>query len=284
MKVSKRDILLLVGFIGILLGFGTFYWVFMPAQEKVEAMKAENIQLRQQITDLTIKTNNKETYMTEMDRMLKEIDDIYQVFPVNVKAEDVILMAINQELVSPMVVESVNIEQLAPVSFADQIAPTEEHDYTYDLGENDVLGVDDEPMDGTDNTTAAEGSAEEEIDWLYNRKATFNYGVSYEGLKRSIQHIVDQPNRMAIETLTVTFDDSTGLLIGSTTLNMYLAPYQMGKEYVQPDFSSVLLGTDNIFGTISLHGEAGLPDVGDMETEGSAEDTENQADAENTGN
>ena len=76
MKVSKRDILILVGFIGILLGGCTFYWVFMPAQEKVEAMEAENIQLRQQITDLTIKTNNKETYLTEMDKMLKEIDDI----------------------------------------------------------------------------------------------------------------------------------------------------------------------------------------------------------------
>lgn len=284
MKVSKRDIFLLIGFIGVLFFGCTLYWVFLPAQEKVEAMEAENIQLRQQITDLTIKTNNKETYMTEMERMAKEIEDIYQVFPVNVKAEDVILMAINQELVSPMIVESINIEQLASVSFADQIAPAEEHDYTYDLGENDVLGVDDEPMDGADNTTASEGSAEEEIDWLYNRKATFNYGVSYEGLKRSIQHIVDQPNRMAIETLTVTFDDSTGLLVGSTTLNMYLAPYQMGKEYVQPDFSSVLLGTDNIFGTISLHGEAGLPDVGDMETEGGAEETENQAGAENTGN
>lgn len=276
MKVSKRDLLILVGFIGFLLGGCTFYWVFMPAQEKVEEMEAENIQLRQQITDLTIKTNNKETYLTEMDRMLKEIDDIYEVFPVNVKAEDVILMAINQELVSPMVVENVNIEQLVPVSFEDQIAPTEEHDYTYDLGENDVLGVDDEPIDGADNTTAAESEAE--IDWLYNRKATFNYGVSYEGLKRSIQHIVDQPNRMGIETLTVTYDDNTGLLIGSTTLNMYLAPYQVGKEYIQPDFSSVLLGTDNIFGTITIHGEAGLPDVGDMETEGGAEDTENAGD------
>lgn len=271
MKVSKRDILLLVGFIGILFFFVTLYWVFWPTQEKVEEMQAESIQLKQQITDLTIKTNNKETYLTEMEKMLKEIDDIYAVFPVNVKAEDVILMAINQELVSPMLVESVNIEQLAPVSFEELMAPTEEHDYTYDLGENDVLGVGDEPMDGADNTTAVEGSAAEEIDWLYNRRATFNYGVSYEGLKRSIRHIVDQPNRMAIETLTVTFDDSTGLLIGSTTLNMYLAPYQLGKEYVQPDFSSVLLGTDNIFGTIQIHGEAGLPDVGDMETEGGAE-------------
>lgn len=271
MKVSKRDLLILVGFIGILLGGCTFRWVFVPAQEKVEEMKTENMQLRQQITDLTIKTNNKETYLTEMDKMLKEIEDIYQVFPVNVKAEDVILMAINQELVSPMVVESVNIEQLVPVSFAEQI-PEEERDHTYDLGENDVLGVDDEPLEGADNTAAAE--PEEEIDWLYNRKATFNYGVSYEGLKRSIRHIVDQPNRMAIETLTVTFDDSTGLLIGSTTLNMYLAPYQMGKEYVQPDFSSVLLGTDNIFGTITIHGEAGLPDVEDMETEENAEGAE----------
>ena len=273
MKVSKRDILILVGFIGILFFFVAFYWVLLPAQEKVEEMQAESIQLKQQITDLTIKTNNKETYLTEMDKMIKEIQDIYQVFPVNVKAEDVILMAINQELVSPMVVDSVNIEQLVPVSFEELVPPEEEHDYTYDLGENDVLGVDDELLDSDGDAVAAEDSADAEIDWLYNRKATFNYGVSYEGLKRSIRHIVDQPNRMAIETLTVTFDETTGLLIGSTTLNMYLAPYQAGKEYVQPDFSSVLLGTDNIFGTISIHGEAGLPDVGDMETEGGAENT-----------
>lgn len=271
MKVSKRDILLLVGFIGILFFGVTLYWVFLPAQEKVEEMNNENIVLRQQITDLTIKNNNKETYLTEMEKMFQEIEDIYAVFPVNVKAEDVILMAINQELVSPMIVESVNIEQLAPVNFDELLPPEEEHDHTYDLGENDVLGVDDEPLDSAEDTTAVEDSAEEEIDWLYTRKATFNYGVSYEGLKRSIRHIVDQPDRMAIETLTVTFDDTTGLLIGSTTLNMYLAPYQIGKEYVQPDFSSVLLGTDNIFGTISLHGEAGLPDVGDMQTEGGAE-------------
>ncbi len=268
MKVSKRDILLLVGFIGILFFGVTLYWVFWPAQEKVEEMNKENLELQQQITDLTIKNNNKETYLTEMEKMFMEIEDIYAVFPVNVKAEDVILMAINQELVSPMIVESVNIEQLAPVNFDELMPAEEEHDYTYDLGENDVLGVDDEPLDSTEDTTAAEDSAEEEIDWLYTRKATFNYGVSYEGLKRSIRHIVDQPNRMAIETLTVTFDDTTGLLIGSTTLNMYLAPYQLGKEYVQPDFSSVLLGTDNIFGTISIHGEAGMPDVEDMETEG----------------
>ena len=272
MTVSKRDILILVAFIGILMGGCTFYWVWMPAQEKIETIEAENAQLQKQVEELTQMTNNEDRYLTDSEKMQKEIQDIYQVFPVNVKAEDVILMAINQELVSPMEISNVSIEQLAPVSFTDQLAPQEEHEYTYGLGEADVLGVEDEAVDTAASAAASVDSAEEQVDWLYARVATFNYGVSYEGLKRSIQHIVEQSNRMSIESLTVAFDDATGLLSGSTTLSMYLAPYQT-KLYIEPDFSSVLLGTDNIFGTISLHGEAGLPGLGGAETEVGGEET-----------
>jgi hypothetical protein len=42
---------------------------------------------------------------------------------------------------------------------------------------------------------------------------------------------------------------------------MYCVPNQEGKEYVQPDLTSVLLGTDNIFGTITIQSEAGLDDI-----------------------
>ena len=45
MKVSKRDILILVGFIGILFFFVAFYWVFLPAQEKVEEMHLQRVSL-----------------------------------------------------------------------------------------------------------------------------------------------------------------------------------------------------------------------------------------------
>ena len=49
--------------------------------------------------------------------------------------------------------------------------------------------------------------------------------------------------------------------MGSTVVNMYCVPGQEGKEYREPDFSSVLLGTDNIFGTIKIQGESALPDL-----------------------
>ena len=124
------------------------------------------------------------------------------------------------------------------------------------------------PMDAaTSNTTTTDGTTDPNavaapaIGILQNRQITINYGVSYEGLKRSVQNIVEQTNRMAIESITVSYDDTTGLLIGSTTLNMYCIPGQ-DKPYVQPNFSAVLLGTDNIFGTIRVETENGVREVG----------------------
>lgn len=262
MKVTKRDVLLILALVGFLAAALSYFLVFDPYKQKTEALVAENGRLQQQVAALEEKEKNQEFYENEMERMRQEIDDIYQVFPVDVREEDCILMAINQEIISPMDVQSINISLVNDVEFTVNTSQEPVHDYTYDLGEGDILG------DGTDTAaagnTAATGNASDTAGMLRNRQTTFNYTVSYEGLKRSILHIGDQTNRMAIDSLTASFDDSTGLLVGTTTLNMYIAPYQDGKEYVQPNFSAVLLGTDNIFGTIIITSEADMPDVEDM--------------------
>lgn len=95
------------------------------------------------------------------------------------------------------------------------------------------------------------------------------YEISYEALKRSVKNICLQTDRMVIDELTVVYDETTGLLQGTTAVNMYCVPNQEGKEYVQPNLSSVLLGTDNIFSTIVVRSESGLPDL-----EGGADDEE----------
>ena len=102
---------------------------------------------------------------------------------------------------------------------------------------------------------------------LYSRQTTINYRVSYEGLKRSIRNICGQPHRMGIEKVSVAFDETTGMLTGSTVVNMYCVPEQEGREYQEPDFSSVLLGTDNIFGTIKINSEQNLPEKEESEQE-----------------
>lgn len=258
MKVTKRDVLLILALIGILAAALSYFLVFDPYKEKTEALVAENGRLQQQVAALEEKEKNKEFYEKEMERMRQEIADIYQVFPVDVREEDCILMAINQEIISPMDVQSINISLVNDVEFTVDTSQEPVHDYS--TGGGDV------PDDA-----AAAANTSDTTGMLRNRQTTFNYTVSYEGLKRSILHIGDQTNRMAIDSLTASFDDATGLLVGTTTLNMYIAPYQEDKPYVQPNFSAVLLGTDNIFGTIVITSEANMPDVEDMGEEVEAE-------------
>lgn len=275
MKISKKEVMYIMIALGVLSVVLSIVLFYNKYQEKTAEVVAQNDKLQQQINDLQAKQQNQDFYETEIERMLKAIDDIYQVFPVDVREEDCLLMAINQELISPMELNSISINLVSDVEFTVDTAQSE-HEYTYELGEGDILG------DGGGDTTTADATAAAETNdpnnttgLLRTRQTTFNYTVSYEGLKRSIQHICNQTNRVAIDSLTASFDTSTGLLVGSTTLDMYLVPGQIDKPYVQPNFSAVLLGTDNIFGTIVINSESNMPDVEDMDEEG-AEGTETE--------
>ncbi len=274
MKVSKRDILLLIGFLGILVGVCSYLFVFQPTMEKADALEQENMQLQSRISDLKSKQANKETYESETVKMEQEMKEIYQLFPVDVREENAILLAINQELVAPLKVESVTIDALLDVPFLDSV-PEEETQISYEIDAVEEL----EDYEGTQQSEEAltvggeDGSGGLNPYGLKSRKVTMTYEISYEALKRSVKNICLQTDRMVIDNMTVVYDESAGLLHGTTAVNMYCVPNQEGKEYVQPNFSSVLLGTDNIFGTIVIRSESGLGDLEGAEGEG-GEDTE----------
>lgn len=278
MKVSKRDILLLIGFLGILIGACSFLFVFQPTMEKADALQQENMELQSRIADLQSKKNNKDTYESETARMEQEMKEIYQLFPVDVREENAILLAINQELIAPLKVDSITIDALLEVPFLEE-APEEETQISYEIDAVEEL----EDYEGTQQSEEAltvggdDGSGGLNPYGLKNRKMTMTYEISYEGLKRSVKNICLQTDRMVIDNLSVVFDETTGLLHGTMAVNMYCVPNQEGKEYVQPNFSSVLLGSDNIFGTIVLSSESGLPDLEDGEEAEEDEETDGEA-------
>lgn len=272
-KTSKKDVLLLIGLLGVLVAVAGYFLAYKPNTEKTEKLKAENEQLQQRVIDLGNKMKNKSTYIEETESMNNEMQAIYQLFPVDTREEDSILLAINQELLAPMKVESVAINTLEEVPFLDDVQEEEEVEYTYEIGEVETY----EDQEGIQDPETVEAAPQDETAsvgnpyGLFNRETTINYIVTYEGLKRGIKNICVQPNRMSIEKVTVAFDETTGLLAGSTVVNMYCVPGQEGKEYVEPDFSSVLLGTDNIFGTVKIYSEENLPDLEGTDTSEAAE-------------
>lgn len=242
-RMSGKDSLLLPALLGVLLAVVSYFLIYSPNREKTDALLAENEELAQSVTDLDARMQNKTFYLEETERMKQEIQDIYGLFPVDTKEEDSILLAIDQEVSAPMTVESVTIHSLEEVPFSEDAQE-----------EDSVEETEDDSGDGKPFG-------------LYSRQTTINYRVSYEGLKRSIRNICEQPNRMGIEKVSVAFDETTGMLNGSTVVNMYCVPEQEGREYQEPDFSSVLLGTDNIFGTIKINSEQNLPEKEESEQE-----------------
>lgn len=242
-RMSGKDRLLLPALLGVLLAVVSYFLIYSPNREKTDALLAENEELAQSVTDLDARMQNKTFYLEETERMKQEIQDIYGLFPVDTKEEDSILLAIDQEVSAPMTVESVTIYSLEEVPFSEDAQE-----------EDSVEETEDDSGDGKPFG-------------LYSRQTTINYRVSYEGLKRSIRNICEQPNRMGIEKVSVAFDETTGMLTGSTVVNMYCVPEQEGREYQEPDFSSVLLGTDNIFGTIKINSEQNLPEKEESEQE-----------------
>lgn len=277
MKVSKRDILILVGFLGILAAVCSYLFVFQPTTEKNEALMQENKQLEDRIADLQSKKENRDTYESETARMRREMEEIYQLFPVDVREENAILLAINQELLSPMEVESVTIDALLEVPIVEAQDP-DMPDATYEIEEVEEI----EDATGTQDPTTVEADVTHDASGanpfnLMYRRATINYGVSYEGLKRSVKNICMQTDRMVINNLTVVYDEQTGLLKGSTTVDLFCVPGQEGKEYEEPDFGGVLLGTNNIFGTRVIRSEGNLPN---LEEGAEGEDTGEEAAAE----
>ena len=230
MKVSKKDIYLIIGFLGVLAFLCAFLWVYQPAMEKVDDLKAESRSLEIEIADLQSKMDNKDTYVSKTQEMATEMDSILQMFPVELKEEDAIVLTLTEELLSPMIVTTLTMDETEPVDFELYTQESEEAE-PVDTGETIQLG-------------------------LYRNPVSMQFVSSYEALKRYVKTVSLQTNRTKIVGITASYDEMTGLLTCVANLNMYFITGQEDKTYVQPDFSSVITGTDNPFGSITMPYEA----------------------------
>ena len=86
MKVSKKDIYILLIFVGILAVVAAYFLVYQPNIESAEALEAENAQLQQRIADLSGKMENKDSYVADTASMKEEMDAILKQFPVDVRS------------------------------------------------------------------------------------------------------------------------------------------------------------------------------------------------------
>lgn len=241
MSISKKDLKLLLYVGGILAVVYVYFVIFNPTLENNEILVQENIELQAQVERLEELDKNKEVYLEETADMRSEIAEIYSIFPADIKEETTIMYANMLEGISDLEVSAIGI------SSRNQLYAM--------LEGNTQAGT----ADTTEEGTVAETSqnAGEPRAALYDRQVTYTFTVSYEGFKKVVRRIQEETEKRNVEDITLSFDPSTGRLVGSMLVNMYaMDGTEIEKVYVEPEVPPMPLGTDNIFGTITYSDES----------------------------
>lgn len=263
MKISKRDAALLIGLAGILIMVAVYYFVYLPMDEKKVALEAENATLTTRVTELQRMYDEKEMYIAQTESMKAEIDTIFNSFPVDVRTEDMIMMGVDLANNAPLNIQAINMSaaedlyhvgQAQAEAAAAEAAAAAAEQAAAAAADGTTDATADPAAAGTTDPAAAPSSTEPEK-VLYKKTAGITYLTTYEGFKNSITQITNSADRRVIESVTATYDVTTGLMAGNTNVTMY---YLTGtnKEYVAPSIPFIPQGTSNIFGTVdTMQGE-----------------------------
>jgi len=77
-----------------------------------------------------------------------------------------------------------------------------------------------------------------------------NYEAGYESLKQLFNFIVEDSQQKSLHSVTLSYNESTGVLSGNMTSSMY-SMTGTSVVYKKPDFTGIPLGTDDLFKTFS---------------------------------
>lgn len=225
-----------------------YFVVYQNLTDKNSLLQNEISSLEQQVAVLREMDANKEDNIAKTEEMQKGIREITAAYPADVKEEDIMFFTDSLELsdsVSGLSMAFSPKQLITSTSAAEQgttdAATGEVTDGTAD--ETTETTADVSAADATTNVASAGGYV------LYDTVASLTFTASYDDTKTIVDDILTDDERRSIEQIDLTFDDSTGNLNGTITVNNY-SMTGTGNEYKKTPVEEVTIGRDNLFGTV----------------------------------
>ena len=229
LKSSKKGIEALVILLGILIVVVTYFFGFMKLQEKTRTLEFEKIPLKAKADAYEYLFNNAKEYQTQAATMKADKEALMNNFLYNINSTDRIIYTSTMEgKVGNLVINYLNMGD-----------PTAEY-FTASPETNPILvagGI-------TAPDVADDGVA------MYTYPMDFGFEVTYDGFKQLVAYLNTIGGSKHIESLTLAFNSSTGILSGAMSVNQYVLS-GTGKDYVPLEIPYVPTSLDNIFGTVN---------------------------------
>lgn len=269
MKVSKKDLSLLLVLFAFLLVIGAIFYGNSLAG-KTETLVAENATLSQEVAYLQDLYDHQQEYQEESDRMNYEMEEIKEKFPAEIRPETQIMYANGLEAKYDVLLDTIDMPgtELVTVQGDFSVAgTTTAMDTTAET--EDVDGESTDTTETTDATqtvdTASTISTAATTISLLKSPTSLGYQSSYKGLKDLVRTINGDTDRKSIESLSVGYDETTGNLVGTLEMSMY-ALSGTDKEYQAPVVTGVTDGLQQIFTGATTLNRSGANLAGDAAT------------------
>lgn len=210
MKVSRKLIGLVILVVAVIALLVVYNLYYTPTMEEVEKLEKETETLKKEEERLDTLFKNMPYYKKEIERFKEEDSVIIAHFPQNVLEENEIRYALDLE-----------------------------NDYEIYFS---ALSY------GNPTTWYRAATKTKQTD-CYFRTLSTTYQATYSGLKEAINAILANNDHRNVETLSASFDPSTGELTGTLDARIY---YIIGTEnkYLEPYIPDINTGKENIFNTV----------------------------------
>lgn len=217
MKISRRDISLIMIVLGLFAAFLVYQFIFRPTMEERDEVMEKRKELEAEYDDLKSVVDNQQTYVTNTTTWETRLNKLVSDFPPYYLYEDGIMYLRQMELNGEYSV------------YFDSYTVTET--LLTDTYTGKVNGKDKVYAFGNSTISAA-----------------FTLG-GYDDMKAMISSIYTDANPKSIDSISVNFDQATGLITGSMNLNMYSLT-DGTNGYTAPEIPALSIGLDCIFGEI----------------------------------
>ena len=216
-KASERDKKLLIVVMAVLIMALAYFFGYSNLSAQVDELSTKKTSLETTKRDLKEKNNNKQKYINDTDKLSKACTVLIDKYDSTTSQPNAIEFFNKTEDVTGVWVKSLSLSPATVLYKFGQIASSN--------------------VNGTSSYTSN----------LVGYKSSIN--ISYEGdysqWKNFVKYINTYASKSTIDSLTATYNDSTGVVSGTASISLY-AIQGGDRKATEPKFD-VKTGTDNIF-------------------------------------
>lgn len=230
MSDTNKKILLVLAAIAILVL--TFVFVIKPKREEIASLESEISELQARYDDLCEKEKHKDEFIQETADFNEQFDEVVAKYPADLNQESTVMFLKGVEEANEFVNNSVSM-------------PRDTQFYV--LGQGEV-----------EDASALETEEGEDAPYICSNVAYgISYNGTYDGIKDYLDYIANYKYRMAISSVSISYDTEADEPLRECSGSITLNAYSISGPNRTPDKPSVDVeeGKDNIFvGDLALSG------------------------------